>query len=105
MVESNRCPKCGNDRPAGAVEGLCPRCLLGAALAPGLPPSAPLDPLARLRPSKAPWSPHERAGESRVQATSHHSVLGTLSDSLGTIPRVVLRETEPIALTPLVRPT
>ena len=34
MSELERCPKCGSRLTAGSVEGLCPRCLLTAALCP-----------------------------------------------------------------------
>ena len=33
------------------------------------------------------------------------SVLGTFADSLGSVPRILLRETEPVGLTPLVDPS
>src|SRR5512135_2001118 len=32
MSKAERCPKCGSRLTAGSVEGLCPRCLLTAAL-------------------------------------------------------------------------
>ena len=34
MNEAERCPKCGSRLTAGSAEGLCPRCLLTAALRP-----------------------------------------------------------------------
>lgn len=34
MNEAERCPQCGGRLTAGSVEGLCPRCLLTAALRP-----------------------------------------------------------------------
>jgi tetratricopeptide (TPR) repeat protein/tRNA A-37 threonylcarbamoyl transferase component Bud32 len=104
MSEANRCPRCGGERPAGAVEGLCPRCLLGQALDLGVPSSAQRDPIGRLRSSKVPWAPRESATSARSEAGAYHSVLGTLADSLGTVPRILLCETEPGGLTPLVRP-
>jgi tRNA A-37 threonylcarbamoyl transferase component Bud32/tetratricopeptide (TPR) repeat protein len=33
MTAENRCPNCGAERPENAPEGLCPRCLMGQALA------------------------------------------------------------------------
>ena len=68
MTEATRCPTCGSERPAGAVEGLCPQCLLGQALDLGAPSSAQRDPIGRLRPSKAPWSPRESAADCRPEA-------------------------------------
>jgi serine/threonine protein kinase len=35
MSESNRCPECSAELPRGATEGLCPKCLMGAALGSG----------------------------------------------------------------------
>ena len=104
MTEATRCPTCGSERPAGAVEGLCPQCLLGQALNLGAPTSAQRDPISRLRPGKAPWAPRELAADSGPVAGSHHSVFDTLADTLGTIPRVLLRETDPGGLTPVVQP-
>src|SRR6185295_13619554 len=53
----NPCPQCGASRPAGALEGLCPACLLkeGAAAETATHGSAPFDPpgvteVARLFP-------------------------------------------------------
>ena len=34
MSEATRCPQCQAEIPAGAPEGLCPQCLLGAAMKP-----------------------------------------------------------------------
>jgi WD40 repeat protein len=33
MADPRHCPQCGTELPAGAAEGLCPRCLLAAGLA------------------------------------------------------------------------
>jgi tetratricopeptide (TPR) repeat protein len=42
MAATNRCPNCGAERPADALEGLCPRCLMQNALAEATPaPDAP----------------------------------------------------------------
>jgi eukaryotic-like serine/threonine-protein kinase len=40
MPIEHQCPKCGAVLSADAPKGLCPRCLLGAALAPTLPAAA-----------------------------------------------------------------
>ena len=36
MTDTNRCPRCGAERPADAPGGLCPRCLLQFAIGAGL---------------------------------------------------------------------
>ena len=43
----NKCPQCGLLLPAGALEGLCPACLLkqGATDSASNPPSTPVKPL------------------------------------------------------------
>ena len=36
MTDTNRCPRCGAERPADAPGGLCPRCLLQFGIGLGL---------------------------------------------------------------------
>src|SRR5690349_11505873 len=66
MSQPNPCPNCGGRLPDGALEGLCPRCLLRQAMAPEADPSTSVA------------STHVPAG------------LGGLENSLGPIPRVLL---------------
>jgi len=54
MSEARRCPHCGSEMPAGAPEGVCPRCVLrlgwpGSAAA-GAPATTPYRPGAKLIP-------------------------------------------------------
>src|SRR6185369_16116528 len=42
MATENKCPRCGTLLPADAPKGLCPECLLGAALDP-LPSASALE--------------------------------------------------------------
>lgn len=60
MATSERCPACGCELPAGLAQGLCPKCLLQAALPPsegGVGPEAetlaPQPDSARLTPAPA----------------------------------------------------
>ena len=105
MIDANRCPRCGGERPLGVIEGLCPQCLLGQALDMSLPRSAQPDPIGRLRPNRAPWDSQGVAADSRSESGTHPSVLSALANSLGDVPRVLLRDTEPVGLTPLVHPS
>ncbi len=41
MSEPNRCPECGAEMPAGALAGLCPKCLLAAGMESGAEPQQP----------------------------------------------------------------
>ncbi len=104
MTEATRCPKCGALRPPGAVEGLCPQCLLGQALELGVPSSAHRDPIGRLRASRAPWVRGDTATDGRPENATYSSVLDTLDHEFGSVPRVLLRETEPVGITPVVQP-
>src|SRR5450432_3671647 len=52
---SKKCPQCGASLPAGALDGLCPACLLAQGVADTGPEAAPFQPpgveeLARLFP-------------------------------------------------------
>src|SRR5215472_11256732 len=69
MAEPKVCPDCGGRLPDGALAGLCPRCLLGQAMALG--------------------------GGDLSAATTHDSPrAGGIEESLGPIPRVSLRGTD-----------
>jgi WD40 repeat protein/tRNA A-37 threonylcarbamoyl transferase component Bud32 len=52
MADRERCPRCGNELPANAPQGLCPVCLLEQGLMSGDPDSSPPTP---------PSSPHPDA--------------------------------------------
>ncbi len=56
MSTEHQCPKCGAALSAESAKGLCPRCLLGAALAPTLAaagePTIRIDPVAEEEPSE-----------------------------------------------------
>ena len=62
MTDANRCPSCGAERPANSPEGLCPRCLMQQALDTDPPVSAGA------------------------------SVLASLAATVGSVPRVLLRD-------------
>jgi eukaryotic-like serine/threonine-protein kinase len=76
MDPANACPRCGSPRLANAPAGLCPRCLLGHGLRAG-PADVGLSPVGR-RPSLYP-----------------SGILSTLDESLGPVPRVLLRDGAP----------
>jgi serine/threonine-protein kinase len=74
MPERTTCPDCGAALPAGSTRGLCPRCLLRAGLA---------DP-----------SDSGRNGGPAASVTSL-SVLNSIAATVGSVPRVLLRDTAP----------
>ncbi len=80
MAEANRCPNCGSERPANAPKGLCPRCLLQQGLnseafsvAKGGEPAATL---------------------ALLPASGQTSALVHLAETIGPVPRVLLRDTD-----------
>src|SRR5689334_16850954 len=84
MSQERLCPDCGATLPADAPRGLSPECLLGAAL---FPTSAP-GPVAT--------GAFESAGA---------TVLDTITQGIGPVPRVLLRNTAPGEMPePIVRP-
>ena len=86
MPANDRCPKCGAPRPATAPAGLCPQCLLRLGLGADM--------------SNGTYTEHTLMdGLSRA-----HSVLLMLDDAVGPVPRVLLRDAETEAETPVVRP-
>jgi serine/threonine-protein kinase len=102
MDDRDRCRGCGKTRPADAPGGLCPACLLRAGLAGG--DSAGDDLGLALG-----WQ-DERAASGSVDATLATTmapgVLATLAETLAGIPRVLLRDTDPVTgAGPLVRPS
>jgi serine/threonine protein kinase len=105
MHEDNRCPVCGGERPAGAAEGLCPRCLLVQGLELGPVSTTSQELLGKLRPNKVPWEGRESASAVDIEPEKRQSVLCTLAGSIGSVPRVLLAETEPSRPTPLVDPS
>jgi serine/threonine-protein kinase len=86
MAERPTCPRCGSELPARAPRGLCPRCLLIGGLES--------DALSLSHPGE-------------VGATldlGPPGVLETLAATLGPVPRVLLRDTDPASEPPLARP-
>src|SRR5262249_42839167 len=81
MTDANRCPNCGADQPDGSPEGLCPRCLMQQALDTD-PPLDGTDPGGELTVSLGPGS---TSGLSRI------------AETIGGVPRVLLRDTEATA--------
>src|SRR4051812_26345900 len=87
MAEQPTCPRCGADLPARSTRGLCPRCLLRAGL-------------------EADALSLSCAGEvgATVDLSGPPSVLETLAATVGPVPRVLLRDTDPGSEPPLHRP-
>src|SRR6516165_4430906 len=84
MKPERTCPDCGATLPADAPRGLCPNCLMGAALPSTSPPS------------------HEATGTFEPAGPG---VLDTIAQSIGPVPRVLLRDTAPGETPgPVVRP-
>src|SRR5262245_54338033 len=74
MSPERTCPDCGAILPADAPRGLCPECLMGAAL---------------------PWSSTgDPASTGRFEPASQ-GILATIAKTVGPVPRVLLRDTAP----------
>ncbi len=74
MSPKRTCPDCGSTLPADAPRGLCPECLMGAAL------------------------PRTSTGGSALTSAfelAGSGVLATIAQSIGPVPRVLLRDTAP----------
>jgi serine/threonine-protein kinase len=81
MSPQRICPDCGSPLPADAPRGLCPQCLMGAAL-----------------------SANGSAATAHYQPATA-GVLETIAQTIGPVPRVLLRDTAPgEAPGPIVRP-
>ena len=91
MKPERTCPDCGATLPADAPRGLCPNCLMGAALPSTSPPSH--EATGTFEPATGTFEP---AGP---------GVLGSIAQSIGPVPRVLLRDTAPGETPgPVVRP-
>ena len=77
-----------SELPARAPRGLCPRCLLRAGL-----------------DSEALSLSHAGEVGATVDLSGPHSVLETLAASVGPVPRVLLRDTDPGFEPPVTKPT
>jgi serine/threonine-protein kinase len=74
MSQERKCPDCGATLPADAPRGLCPNCLMGAAL-------------SRTSP--------QRAAATGTFEPAGPTVLDTIAQSIGPVPRLLLRDTAP----------
>jgi serine/threonine-protein kinase len=74
MSPERICPDCGAALPTDALRGLCPQCLMGAALSG--PASGGI-------------------GATGVHESPEEGVLATLAKSIGAVPRVLLRDKTP----------
>ena len=81
MADADRCPNCGSELPPNAPKGLCPRCLLQQGL------DSDAFSLARGGTPAATMALASGSGGS--------SVLASLAESVGPVPRVLLRDSEP----------
>src|SRR5689334_22994020 len=75
MSPERTCPDCGSPLPVDAPRGLCPHCLMGAALSRRSSTN---------RTATTTDAPAPRAG-----------ILETISRTAGEVPRVLLRDTGP----------
>ena len=87
MAEQPTCPRCGAELPARAPKGLCPRCLLRAGLG-----------------GEALSLSHAGEVGATVDLSGPPSVLEILAASVGSVPRVLLRDTDPGHEPPISRP-
>jgi serine/threonine-protein kinase len=90
MEVGDRCRECGRKLPADAREGLCPDCQEQASLAAGAPAQG--DQGGR----DVNETIAEEAARLPEALTSAPSALATLSQTLAFVPRVHLREPEPV---------
>jgi tRNA A-37 threonylcarbamoyl transferase component Bud32 len=74
MSPERTCPDCGSTLPDDAPRGLCPECLMGAAL---------------------PRTSTGRSAATDAFAPAEASVLATIARSVGPVPSVLLRNTAP----------
>jgi hypothetical protein len=81
MAVAERCPNCDSELPHGAPKGLCPRCLLRQALGSDAFGLDPVD-----NPATTLW---------QASGPDVRNVLGYLAETLGPVPRLRLRDTEP----------
>src|SRR5262249_54650820 len=78
MTQPDRCPECGAERCAG----ICPRCLIRLGI------DGPA--LGRSRPS-SPEDPTDLPGNGRTAT----GALASIAATIGSVPRVLLRDTGP----------
>ncbi|HEV3164911.1 MAG TPA: protein kinase, partial [Isosphaeraceae bacterium] len=83
MTANRRCPECGKPLPHARVPGKCPACLLRAGLDAGAA-AGPLDGSL----------PLDRQVTFSLESAHVGKVLETLAHSIGSIPRVLLPDTE-----------
>ncbi len=88
MSEGPTCPNCGNELPAGSPRKLCPRCLLRAGLGSGA--------------ESVPRNGGHSATAGLTAPVGH--VLDSIAASIGSVPRVLLRDTDGGPEPPLYRP-
>ncbi len=87
MAETRNCRKCGSDVPIQSPENFCPRCML----------------LAAMGSSSGTALPEDGVLTGRLDAHAL-SVLDTIESTIGSVPRVLLRDTDNGFEPPLVRP-
>lgn len=90
MADLRICLNCGIEVPAASPRELCPRCLLQVAL----------------KSSSGNANHEEAASDTLSRNALGRGVIDTLAETVGPIPRVLLRDTEiPEKPSPVVRPT
>src|SRR4029077_5893793 len=94
MPTEHSCPRCGSRRRRGAPAGLCPQCLLrlglGADLSNGGGTAPPGLTATGVEAPSRPSSP---------------AALDRLDETVGSVPRILLREAPQEGDTPVVRPS
>jgi serine/threonine-protein kinase len=97
MSHALRCPVCGGERPARSPDGLCPRCLLQNALRDG-DDEGP-------EGFESSAAPGFSAATVAIGAGDGAATLAGLAATIGPLPRVLLRDTEPVTGPgPMIRP-
>jgi serine/threonine-protein kinase len=100
MEDRYRCRDCGEQLPADAPGGLCPACLPQVGLIGGAPAEGDWD------WHDVPDTTAEGTSPSSPAATSAPGALARLAQTVADIPRLQLRDTEPLTGPgPVVRPS
>jgi eukaryotic-like serine/threonine-protein kinase len=95
MAVNPTCSQCGAERPSNAPTGLCPQCLLRLGLGTGFGLSDAVRAAGRPAPSAiraggGRQHPHDPEAETGVHPVP--GVLTSLNETIGPIPRVLLRD-------------
>ena len=102
MFGSSRCPECGSDVAARTTEGLCPQCLMAAALGHGDDPAGEPE-FAPTMPSKQRFVPP--SAESLARSFPHLEIMESLGHGgMGAVYKARQKKLDRIVALKIVRP-